>query len=824
MKISIINSKKTFSKIPSSPFSGEDEDKFIFETKEVQDIEEVYRYLQNNFLLNIPLKKTTKTYRRRESLKEHFVDHLEYLFIDIDHIKSISDRELIVKFFKDHNYKCIIGESRNPLNLKGVLQVSCNQQQAKQIVKEIDEVINTKYAVCDYDTAVYGMGTFQAPTHKDILLYKNLNGIVYPTPAHTPVIMQKSQPIQVKEIQDICRNIFIEKGYVFHDNEAKEFIPVSHYSEKKSPKGFWWYPDNPFLLHHFNKKRNLNIWEEVIKTKEYKDILQNIHKQELKSILPKPEYNTNEKYLNPHKEEVQEFLSYKNSNCILKVQSPMGTGKSVIIEEIINQSRKNNQRVLFLTNRISLADDIANKYADIKHYLGTELEGNKYNIGDDLVCQIDSLHKFSTKYFDVVIMDEFSTTMEHLLSIKNYQKNISTKIFSLYKKKLAVLDAFIFDDHLKNFITKNTKLIQINNKYRNDTQLVFYHQKDKFVFDLIQTAKKEPITVSSGSIILLKILEFLLKQNNISYFTISAETTQEVRKQIYKSLNQNKPKYQVFMYSPTITVGISNENDVYKHFHYDTSQSMGVLQSIQMIKRTRKAKEINIYISEKPKYLKTKTQDIQKDLVDFANEDEDGDIIGITETGIKMSRIIKVSNILENRHKESFLQLLKYQFTLKNNIKKITESVTPFVRKISKIIKLQEQEKKINVFKKYREMSPEKISEIEFKMFNTTPEEEYIKEFEYYRNDEILQKYIKDEEILKDLILYNIKDNGLIESFISIYPSYNIKFKPIMGLNDFKRLGIHKNDIKKYGYTKQRGVNRYFLKPELKEIIKRIKK
>jgi hypothetical protein len=248
---------------------------------------------------------------------------------------------------------------------------------------------------------------------------------------------------------------------------------------------------------------------------------------------------------------------------------------------------------------------------------------------------------------------------------------------------------------------------------------------------------------------------------------------------------------------------------------------MGVLQSIQMIKRTRKAKEINIYISEKPKYLKTKLQDIQKDLVDFANEDEDGDIIGITETGIKMSRIIRVSNILENRHKESFLQLLKYQFNLKNNIKKITESVTPFVRKISKIIKLQEQEKKINVFKKYREMSPEKISEIEFKMFNTTPEEEYIKEFEYYRNDEILQKYIKDEEILKDLILYNIKDTSLIENFISIYPSYNTKFKPTMGLNDFKRLGINKNDIKKYGYLKHKGINRYFLKPELKEILHR---
>jgi len=844
--ISIINSKKTFSKVPSSPFENEDKNKFIFETKEVNDIDEVFQYLQNNFLLNIPLNtKTLKNYKRRENLKNYFVDKLEYLFLDIDHVKSFSDRELLIKFFKDNNYKCIIGESRNPLNLKGVLKVdSINIKEAKLIVKEIDEKLQ-KYAFCEYDKAVYGMGTHQAPIHKNIILFENLNGDVYPTPKTSKEnlnnVYQKN--IFTRDNNDdivlFCKNYFENKGFVFHDKIKTgntEFFVVSHFTEKKSPKGFRFYPDNPFVMVHFNKSRNFNIFKEIIKTPEYKKIQNTKSKVLIQKILPKIPNNgecndcIKERYIDikNHKEKIKQFINTEKQYCIMKIQSPMGTGKSEIIKEIIKQATDKKQRILFLTNRISLADDISKKYPDIKHYLGSELEGNNYSIGDNLVCQIDSLYKFSTKYFDIVIMDEFSTTMEHLLNIEKYQKNISTKIFSLYKKKLAVLDAFIFNDHIKNFITKQTEIIEIINMYRDEIKLNFYKQKDKFIYDLVQTAKNEPITFSSGSINILKIVEILLKEAGISYYIISAETPQEQRKLIYKSLKQNKPKYQVLMYSPTITVGISNENNVYKHYHYDTSQSMGVLQSIQMIKRTRKAKEINIFISERPKYLPTNINEIQHGLMDYIETDEDGDYSGISETGLKISKIIRLNNIMENRHKITFLKLLKYQFCIKNNVKEIEEKVKPFIRKISKIVKENQISKKLDIFQKYRKMTPEEISEIEFKLFSSSPEEEYIKEFQLFKDDVILKKYLNPKEI-KFIIKENIIDPSLIQNFKNIVQAEwaekdkILKLKKIITKKDDIYINIIRNNKKpiEYGYKKMKNVNRWVLKPALEKLIKK---
>ena len=55
-------------------------------------------------------------------------------------------------------------------------------------------------------------------------------------------------------------------------------------------------------------------------------------------------------------------------------------------------------------------------------------------------------------------------------------------------------------------------------------------------------------------------------------------------------------KFQVVIYSPTLTVGVSNLNNVVHHFHYDSGNSCDVISSIQMIKRSRYAKYIHLYL------------------------------------------------------------------------------------------------------------------------------------------------------------------------------------------------------------------------------------
>ena len=178
------------------------------------------------------------------------------------------------------------------------------------------------------------------------------------------------------------------------------------------------------------------------------------------------------------------------SRNLLVLQSPMGTAKSTIIERIIHQSRKNGLRILFLTNRISLADDISDKYDGIKHYLGTDIEENSYTPGDDLVVQIDSLHKFSTKLFDVIIMDEAATTLFHMLTLSENKVKVAKQIFSFTrnKKKIVLADAFLFQPMIDIF--KSNSKVDLINEYRDDVSLEIYEQKDAFINDLIESAKR----------------------------------------------------------------------------------------------------------------------------------------------------------------------------------------------------------------------------------------------------------------------------------------------------------------------------------------------
>jgi len=499
----------------------------------------------------------------------------------------------------------------------------------------------------------------------------------------------------------------------------------------------------------------------------------------------------------------------------------MGTGKSAILGEVISQARKLNLRILFLTNRISLADDIEQKYNNIKHYLGTELEGNNYTRGDDLVCQIDSLYKFSTKFFDVVIMDETSTTMLHLLSLEHHQKAISTKIFSLYKKKLVLADAFIFDDMVLPFSknsknSKKSKILNIHNSYRDDIDLELFGQKDNFIFNLIEEAKIQPLTFSSGSMIIINIVRTILEQNNITSITISSETSKEQKQLIYKSFNQMKPKYQVLMYSPSLTVGVSNLNKINTHYHFDSGRSMNVLSSIQMIKRTREAKNIKMFLDETLQYRSTSLEQIENTLSDFNKQDDDGDDIGISIPGMEFAKIQRLYNIMENRHKITFLHLLKLQF--KNDVQINDKKIKPFLHKFSKIVKQKEINYKLEIFDKYKLMTPEEISEVEYKLFSTTKEEEFIKLFEFWSTDETLKL---PKEHLYKLVQEEIKTPGIIECFKCIQKHKNVVTPnnnyslTIKDKNSFQAKGIN---IKDYGYFKEKHL--YRLNKVLVDLIK----
>lgn len=789
MKVTIFKSRNT-NKVPVSPFG---DNSFEFFTSEVESIRDVFYLMTNEFVMNIPLtKKRLRSRKRLQDLTEYISDTIEYIMIDIDGL-TLSDREIAIQWFKEQPYNIILGASRTDYNIKGVLRVEpMSINQGKEVLKQLR---NNLPGTVD-QTALYRVH-HQAPIGKyEILL--DQPGIGYPIPKITT--KKEIVPEQVTdEITKLCIGEFINKGYRF-ENKTQDGYICSHWSEKKTPRGFRWRSSAPFDMTHWNPARYDNVWDEVRILPEYKKFQKQKSKQKVLDLLDfKETFTCNDRYLTRHPKEVQNFL---DNYDILRIHSPMGTAKTSIIEEVLFQSQKKGLRVLFLANRISLVNDIVSKYEDIKHYTGTEIEGNEYNIGDNLAVQIDSLHKYSTKYFDIVVMDEYTTTLMKLLSIEKNKNTTLKKFWSLHKKKLVLSDAFL----LPALDLFPGKTLEINNEYRDEVDFEIYGQKDIFIDTLIKTAKDQPCSFSCGSISMMKIVEILGNEHGLNVVSIQSETPKEIKHMIYESFKKEKPIADILMYSPTLTVGVSNENNIYEHFHYDTGQSMDCYSSLQMIKRTRKAARIHVYLEERIRYYPTNLDVIRNKLTEFHETDDDGDYKGMSPAGEILTKITQIYNILENRHKVSFLGLLKQQF--RPRIHQIKDKVKPFISKYQKKVKEENVDKILEMFEKYKTMTPNLISEIIERPYGTKFEDQ-VKEFEKYRSDPDLELFPSD--ITDELIEENIQTPGMIDKVKEL-----INKEKLLELPDMMVPRNYNNDYKIL-YTRKRK-NRWYLKPLVKKI------
>jgi hypothetical protein len=344
------------------------------------------------------------------------------------------------------------------------------------------------------------------------------------------------------------------------------------------------------------------------------------------------------------------------------------------------------------------------------------------------------------------------------------------------------------------------------NEYRDDVQLEIYEQKDAFINDLVQSAKIEPCTVSSGSTGIIRIIQTRLNEMGISSVVISSETSKSMKQTIYRSFENNEPIAQVILYSPTLTVGLSNENNVRLHWHFDSGLSMDVLSSLQMIKRTRKADRIKMYLGERIGYTPTNLFQIQSQLSEFQEQDEDGDDIGINPTGVYYSKIQQLKNILENRHKFSFMELLKLQF--KNEPTWNHTKIKPFVAKLAREVKKEEQKFQLEVFKEYLTLPPERIAEIE-STFATSKEEHLIKEFEINRSQLQLPEFF--QEIQRE----DIRHPGFIDK-LKNFEFFKDRYKYIYTIKEHKKFKESKIELRDLGFVRQRSL--FVLHPIIKKV------
>ena len=858
-KITIFHANKTTNKHPTSPY---DDNTFVFETFDSTSNMQMYSVMVSHFILNIPLSKLSKpirTFRRKANLDPLYNDFITYIILDIDNVKSEFDKQKILDYFKD--YKVIIGESKsyngiNNFNMKGILFTeSIDIKDAKTALSSIHHDLKQ---FCIIDESVCRKASLNAPILKNKVFLNNEDGIRFKffkkeaiehineikneyVGEGLKIDVNELNSIEADTIEKLCLKVFQTLGFSAMKNNPNGSISFKHPSEDKTPGGFFWFSSSPYTMHHANSTKSINIFDSVRKLDLAKDLMRkdiNYDSEFLDFNTDTTVISVNEKYLKITDEisnKVQEFLNKKNG--LLSIRSPMGTGKSTLINHIIEECHEQDMKVLIVTNRISVAHDFGKKY-NMKVY-----NQDKYEIGDSLVCQFDSLWKYNIKFFDIVVMDEFISLMMHSRNNLNNNSINIAKFFGCFNKKLVIADAFLtgYENFLLSNKTENLHLI--DNIYRDPTTLYSYEDFNYFVQSILVHTEKHKVTISSTSLSFISSLQMLLQNRGLNVITLMANTPESTKELIYKLFEKDEhDKWDVLIFSPTLTVGVSNLNNVAYHFHYDSSMSTDVISSIQMIKRTRKTKEIHMFIKEKINYIKTSYNDIRDEYMgnigknieqNYLFDIDDYGEAKLSEIGKRAIKIDTFKNILEFNHKQAMMWLLKYHFikaprtitdkfsgNVLSKYQKIikNDKLTLLENNVEQFIKLNDIEKTALLMDADVDKTMKTLAEIDDEIKDCSPniktkilecalqDRSFIQKSKYYKVAFNYTKGIWDESDVKNLVSQSVikgknDDLHFYNVLLSygqneIFDDYNIKT-----INKNKKL---KYILDKCGYKNER--------------------
>ena len=525
-------------------------------------------------------------------------------------------------------------------------------------------------------------------------------------------------------------------------------------------------------------------------------------------------FRTDEQYLcsKNHLELIDEFLEkYK---C-LYIQSPMGSGKTSIVKEILNR----NKKVLMITNRVSLAQEFKERY---KNY---DINFYKDSIDDSksLIIQYDSLHKIDINKYDIFILDELMSLLMHSLSLLTPMAlfNLTKLYLILETRKIVVLDAFLGKIDLANSI----KLI---NEFREENNFLLYKNRNFLIKTLLETNAK--FSVSCSSLLTAKAIFGVLKGVR-KPFLYSSETPDDCKIKALNSVKLDYNKYDVFIYTPSITTGIDILSDYEEHFHIDDAGSCDIISSLQMIKRNRVAKKIHCFVRNSIKYNETDVEKLNESVISeialnniknpfLVEIDYSSGNYTLSKVGRFYNKILALKHTLENNRRKQFLELIEMQFKSVSNID-TTFSVNLLENQFKSILRANNDEILNALNKDVNEFNIADLNDKNFQkrlklqnyitdFFGKTVSNEtieyflkYPKEFEYARNRELYKGSLKDLKSYKHKRIEAFDFNTAEIDLIISYKKNKFKLSDIFFKKDLSNKDI--KFLKLLGYKPKQG-------------------
>lgn len=617
MQFIVFNPIKTSFKIPKSPYN---DNTFNFTPLNTKDLEESFKALASNYTLvhNLNISKTVRISRKNKDLKP-LLAMQNYMILDID-CKTGDNVAQVLNYFKDYN--CILGESRTykegSYGVKGILKIQqSNDIEYFKIFKKIQKDI-CKFG--ELDNRILQAYHFIYPIEK-IRILQYTKGSIFKHPEalqgqENNSLELATDFLKSSDYNDMCLEYFKHLGFKKISQNGYLFNNKTYHLTK------------PYIMS--NGQDSVNIYEKI-------EFLQT---QKIKNFISSysPNLTINCEFLTEHNFDFKDFFKTYD---VLAIKSYMGSKKSEIIRRIIQTKSK----VLVITPRTSLALEYNSKfklpvYLNINFKKTDDYYKTNYKKGDSLICQYDSLHKINPRDFDYVVMDEYVSILLHSIdNLSRLKKENLIKFKALFKKKLIISDAFL-NDYLLDF---SNKIFKIENLYKMQVNFIKHRTKKDFLDSVLNSVNLgEKISISTNSVNLiyndiLKLTEGLDK----SIAVIEGQTLETKKKESIKNLNSHYLNSDIIIYSPAITVGVSIFNNIVRHFHYDGSNSIDTVQSIQMLGRTRLTKDIEYFIQEKHQYMRLgkeneeweiKNRHKNSDNSFYFDLDENGDII-LSELG-----------------------------------------------------------------------------------------------------------------------------------------------------------------------------------------------
>lgn len=404
---------------------------------------------------------------------------------------------------------------------------------------------------------------------------------------------------------------------------------------------------------NFNNKYNEYFGEYDKYDFEYKIMSDEFFDEKNKNKL---NYSTISKYFNNEK------------YCVIK--SPYGSGKTTYIKKLIKNKYNdeiNKKRIIFLVMRQSLSYDLENDMKELgfKNYLNKD----KVNHNDDkIIISLDSLRKITykkldktyIKKYDLVICDEFCSLLSHF-DFKKIEDVES--LYNLFENVIINSNQTYFLDgdisnrevkYLQNYLNYTGKPL-FNNKVSRKFNMNLTYNKDEY-HELIMNdlTNNRKICIPSMSSNFCEIIKEKYKKYNVLVY--NQKTDDSIKKGLI-NIEELIKNYDIFVYSPSITVGVNIDFKYFHSIYGYMCNSVCARVYYQMLFRVRNIVNDNINI------LVDNT--IRLSYSPFQHFKEIKSTLYDDDYNINAFEYIKLWNKWESLNNNIFLNVFKYYTNLK---------------------------------------------------------------------------------------------------------------------------------------------------------------